>query len=110
MDIALHCPLQGSKVNIWSDFLAKAGLTADSDAEQTVLIWDEEQLVATGSRTGNLLQYIAVDPARQGEGLLAKVLTALRQEAFREGYRHLFLYTKSANGALFSDLLFYCYP
>lgn len=107
MDIALHCPLQGSKVNIWSDFLAKAGLTADSDAAQTVLIWDEEQLVATGSRTGNLLKYIAVDPARQGEGLLAKVLTILRQEAFREGYQHLFLYTKPANGALFSDLLFY---
>ena len=107
MDIEMHSPLRGSKVNIWSDFLAKAGLVADSDAEQTVLVWDEDQLVATGSRTGNLLKYIAVDPARQGEGLLAKVLTALRQEAFREGYQHLFLYTKPANRSLFSDLLFY---
>lgn len=107
MEIELHRPLRGSKVNIWRDFLSKAGLTADFDAEQTVLIWDAEQLVATGSRTGNLLKYIAVDPARQGEGLLAKVLTALRQEAFREGYQHLFLYTKPVNGPLFSDLLFY---
>ncbi len=107
MDIELHCPLQGSKVNIWSDFLAKAGLAANADTEQTVLVWDAEQLVATGSRTGNLLQYIAVDSTRQGEGLLAKVLTTLRQEAFREGYQHLFLYTKPSNGALFSDLLFY---
>lgn len=107
MDIELHSPLRGSKVNIWSDFLAKAGLTADTDAAQTVLIWDAEQLIATGSRTGNLLKYIAVDPTRQGEGLLAKVLTALRQEAFREGYQHLFLYTKPVNGPLFSDLLFY---
>ena len=107
MDIELHCPLQGSKVNIWSDFLAKAGLAADSDAEQTVLVWDAGELIATGSRTGNLLKCIAVDPARQGEGLLAKVLTTLRQEAFREGYQHLFLYTKPANGSLFSDLLFY---
>ena len=107
MDIELHSPLRGSKVNIWRDFLAKAGLTADTDATQTVLIWDAEQLIATGSRTGNLLKYIAVDPTRQGEGLLAKVLTALRQEAFREGYQHLFLYTKPVNGPLFSDLLFY---
>lgn len=107
MDIEVHCPLQGSKVNIWSDFLAKAGLAADTDAEQTVLLWDAEQLVATGSRTGNVLKYIAVDPARQGEGLLAKILTALRQEAFREGHQHLFLYTKPANASLFSDLLFY---
>ena len=101
MDIELHCPLQGSKVNTWSNFLAKAGLAADSDAEQTVLIWDAEELIATGSRTGNLLKCIAVDPARQGEGLLAKVLTTLRQESFREGYQHLFLYTKPANGPLF---------
>ena len=107
MDIELHCPLQGSKVKIWNDFLAKAGLAADTEAAQTVLVWDEEDLIATGSRTGNLLKCIAVDPARQGEGLLAKVLTALRQEAFREGCQHLFLYTKPANGALFSDLLFY---
>ncbi len=107
MDIELYSPLQGSKVNIWSDFLAKAGLAADTDAAQTVLVWDAGELIATGSRTGNLLKCIAVDPARQGEGLLAKVLTALRQEAFREGYRHLFLYTKPANAPLFSDLLFY---
>lgn len=107
MNIELHYPLRGAKVKIWSDFLAKAGLAADADAAQTVLIWDAEQLIATGSRTGNLLKCIAVDPARQGEGLLAKVLTALRQEAFREGYQHLFLYTKPANGSIFSDLLFY---
>lgn len=107
MDIELHCPLQGSKVNIWKDFLTKADLAADANAEQTVLVWDAEQLIATGSRTGNLLKCIAVDPIWQGEGLLAKVLTALRQEAFREGHQHLFLYTKPINAPLFSDLLFY---
>lgn len=107
MDLELHSPLRGSKVNIWQDFLSKAGLAAGEMPGQTVLIWENGQLIATGSRTGNLLKYIAVDPARQGEGLLAKVLTALRQEAFREGYSHLFLYTKPANAPLFSDLLFY---
>ena len=107
MDIELHSPLRGSKVNIWYDFLAKAGLAAQEDAQQTVLVWDDGQLIATGSRTGNLLKYIAVDPARQGEGLLAKVLTALRQEAFREGHGQLFLYTKPINELLFADLMFY---
>jgi len=107
MDIELHSPLRDSKINIWSDFLAKAGLAAEADTEQTVLIWDAEQLIATGSRSGNLLKNIAIDPDRQGEGLLAKVLTALRQEAFQDGYQHLFLYTKPANEPLFSNLLFY---
>ena len=107
MDIELHSPLRGSKVNIWRDFLAKAGLAAQEDARQTVLVWEDGQLIATGSRTGNLLKYIAVDPAHQGEGLLAKVLTALRQEAFREGHSQLFLYTKPVNEPLFADLMFY---
>lgn len=107
MDIELHSPLRGSKLNIWQGFLAKTGLTAEPDAGQTVLIWDDGQLIATGSRTGNLLKYIGVDPARQGEGLLAKVLTVLRQEAFREGHSRLFLYTKPINEPLFGDLMFY---
>lgn len=107
MDIELHSPLRGAKQNIWRAFLTDAGLAADPGAEQTVLVWDGGTLVATGSRQGNLLKYIAVSPSYQGEGLLAKVLTALRQEAFREGHRHLFLYTKPSNAHLFSGLLFY---
>lgn len=107
MDIELLTPLRGAKQNIWREFLAKTGLTADSSVEQTVLLWDADALVATGSRQGNLLKCIAVEPSRQGEGLLAKVLTILRQEAFREGYRHLFLYTKPVNASLFSSLFFY---
>lgn len=107
MDIELTSSLRGSKQNIWRDFLAKAGLEADSNVDETVLVWDADTLVATGSRQGNLLKCIAVDPARQGEGLLAKVLTSLRQSAFQDGHCHLFLYTKPANAHLFSGLLFY---
>ena len=106
MDIELHSPLRGNKVNIWREFLERAGLTADADVRQTVLVWEDDRLIATGSRTDNLLKCIAVDPARQGEGLLAKVLTALRQEAFREGHSQLFLYTKPVNEPLFADLMF----
>lgn len=107
MDIELQNQLRRTKRTVWRSFLADAGLEADEAVEQTVLVWDGEQLIATGSREGNLLKCIAVAPSRQGEGLLAKVLTALRQEAFRAGHRHLFLYTKPENVHLFSSLLFY---
>ena len=99
--------LDGAKKRAWQDFLARAGLEPDENREQTVLVWDDDTLIATGSRQENLLKCIAVDPARQGEGLLASVLTALRQEAFRNGYRHLFLYTKPQNEYLFRSLFFY---
>lgn len=95
------------KKQIWQDFLICAGLQPDENWEQTVLLWENEQLIATGSRQENLLKCIAVDQAHQGEGLLATVITSLRQEAFAQGHRHLFLYTKPANAYLFQSLFFY---
>lgn len=107
MDIELLSGLQGKKQNSWLDFLSKAALTAEEMPEKTVLVWDDDALIATGSRQGNLLKYIAVDEMRQGEGLTATVLTALRQDAFQAGYDHLFLYTKPKNKYMFSSLFFY---
>lgn len=99
--------LSGRKLEQWQRFLAAAALKADTDTDQTVTVWDGDALIACGSRKGNLLKCIAVDPARQGEGLTATVLTELKQEAFREGYRQLFLYTKPRNRMLFAPLFFY---
>lgn len=91
----------------WQQLLARTGLHPETEPELTVLIWDGETLVATGSRDGNLLKYLAVDPARQGEDLTATVLTRLRQDAFRRGIDHLFLYTKPRNRLLLQGLFFY---
>ena len=99
--------LTGRKKALWEAFLARAALKPDEDLDQTVTVWDEGEIIATGSRKGNLLKCIAVDPARQGEGLTATVLTELKQEAFREGHRQLFLYTKPRNRMLFQPLFFY---
>ena len=98
---------KGEKYTTWSTFLTNAGLTPDPSVTQTVLIWEDSQLIATGSRQANILKCIAVDSAHRGEDLTATLLTALREEAFREGHRHLFLYTKPENQYLFSSLFFY---
>lgn len=107
MDIELLPVLLGKKKNIRAQFLAAAGLEADTDVDSTVLIWDGDDLIATGSRKENILKCIAVDPARQGEGLTATVLTQLRQDAFEAGCNHLFLYTKPQNLLQFSSLFFH---
>ena len=79
MDIEVSGRPTGRKEKLWTEFLKKTDLQADENLEQTVLVWDDGELIATGSRQGNVLKCIAVDPFRQGEGLTAKVLTALRQ-------------------------------
>ena len=107
MDIELTNTLRGAKLDAWIQLLGKEGLAPDMQVESTVLIWDQDALVATGSRQGNLLKCIAVDDAHQGEGLTATLLTQLRQDAFGAGYDHLFLYTKPKNRYMFQSLFFY---
>ncbi len=107
MELELLTVLRGKKRAKWEQLLLSAGLTPEEQPAQTVLLWDDDTLAATGSRQGNLLKYLATDPCYQGQGLLAKILTVLRQEAFQEGHRHLFLYTKPQNEQLFTPLLFY---
>lgn len=107
MDVEILTTLRGRKLTAWEHLLEKTGLVPEEMPEQTVLLWEDEKIAATGSRQGNILKYLAVDPDHQGEGLLATLITALRQEAFRQGYRHLFLYTKPANEQMFLPLMFY---
>ncbi len=95
------------KLDMWKAFLKNSNLEPDESVDQTVLLWDNDDLVATGSRDGNLLKCIAVDKSRQGDGLTATIITALRKEAFSEGINHLFLYTKPQNKMMFSNLFFY---
>lgn len=107
MEIISYVPRRQPLPPQWQQLLQKAGLTPEAVPEYTVLVWDGETLVATGSRDGSLLKYLAVDPARQGEDLTATVLTHLRQEAFSHGITHLFLYTKPRNRYLMEGLFFY---
>ena len=107
MDIQCSQKLRGSTREKWLELLRVCGLDEAEGLESTVLVWDEEDLVAAGSRQGNILKCIAVDPARQGEGLTGTLLTQLRQDAFQSGHRHLFLYTKPKNQSLFEPLFFY---
>lgn len=99
--------LSGRRLRLWRELLCGTGLTPDDHLDVSILLWQDEELVATGSRRDNILKCIAVSPSHQGEGLTATVLTHLRQEAFSQGHRHLFLYTKPENRAQFQSLLFY---
>ena len=107
MDTELCYGLQGRKKALWQAFLQKAGLEPDEALQATVLVWQDGEIIATGSRQDNILKCIAVDDAHQGEGLTGTLLTQLRQDAFANGYSHLFLYTKPKNKWMFSSLFFY---
>ncbi len=107
MDIEYAVSLSGKKWEKWEALLSKTGLTPDPGVTTTVLIWEDGELIAAGSRQEHILKCIAVDPYHQGEGLTATLLTHLRQDALSQGHRHLFLYTKPQNKEQFSSLFFH---
>ena len=107
MNVEIAIRLRGTRLIAWETLLKDAGLRVDEPVDRIALVWDGDELIATASRRENLFKYIAVKPDRQGEDLTATVISALRTDAFSEGYKHLFLYTKPENEGIFSSLFFY---
>lgn len=101
-------PFRGNALRDLREFLERMGLRYDEGIEYTVAIRDgRDQIAACASLQGNVIKCVAVDPAVQGEGITATLLTALRREALQRGHRHLFLYTKPENAAQFGGVGFY---
>ncbi|MBR3786141.1 MAG: [Firmicutes bacterium] len=89
-----------------AELFAKCGLSMPEGVELTVGVFDDADgsLAATGSLKGDMLQGMAVDPARQGEDLTARVLTALIGEA--RDAQSLYLFTKPEKALQFTGLGF----
>ena len=101
-------PFRGNALNEVKEFLQRMALRYDEGIEYTVTIRNgEAQIVACASLQENVIKCVAVDPALQGEGITATLMTALRREALERGHRHLFLYTKPENLTQFSGLGFH---
>ena len=94
------------QLNQAETLLTKCGLSMPECVDCTVGVFDDADgsLVATGSLKGDMIQAMAVDPARQGEDLMAKVLTALIGQA--EDAQSLYLFTKPEKAMQFAGLGF----
>ncbi len=90
------------------DFLQKSGLEWDDSSQLTVNLREEDgTLIATGSLKEYILECVCVAPELKGEGLASIIITELTKKAFDRGSRHLFLFSKPENEAMFGDLGFY---
>ncbi len=87
--------------------LEQEGITLDQHLDLTLGIYEDEELLATGSFYRNTLRCLAVDKSRQGEGLMATLVTELSQELFSRGVHDVFIYTKRQAAHSFEALGFY---
>ena len=107
MNYEITSRLSGKAYDGWKKLVEASGLVVREESMRTLLVYDGDEIVATGSREGYVLKYIAVADSHRGEDLTATVLTELRRDAFEDGYTHLFLYTKPQNKYTFESLFFY---
>ncbi|MDO4264854.1 MAG: [citrate (pro-3S)-lyase] ligase [Eubacteriales bacterium] len=83
-------------------------LEYDEGIEYTVCVLNEEyQIIGTGSVEKNVIKCVAIDPAYQGQGYSATILSALIQYEFDKAVTHLFIYTKPKNLDMFADMGFH---
>ncbi|TCL38197.1 [citrate (pro-3S)-lyase] ligase [Anaerospora hongkongensis] len=87
-------------------FLAEYELSFDDSVEYTIAVRRSEEIVGTGSFSGEILRNIAVSEKEQGAGLTSLILSSLMQEQARRGRMHYFIFTKPAKAHLFTNLGF----
>lgn len=93
-------------VRMIAGFLARFGLSFETDVEFTTALVLEDQIVATGSFAGEILRNIAVEESLQGMGLTATIVSRLIQEQIQRGRLHYFLFTRPDKAHLFAALGF----
>jgi len=89
------------------DFLALSGLRFEDDIEETAIVRENSEIIATGSISGNVLKCIAIKPDIRGSNLAGSLITSLIQKQYYRGISNLFIFTKPENSSIFSRLGFY---
>jgi [citrate (pro-3S)-lyase] ligase len=107
MEIRYGSPLTGNEFKKTKEFLGSFSLDYEAGIEFTVNIMDDELILATGSRRGNILNCIAVSSEYRGKDLAAIIVTELINQAASLGITHLFLFTVPKNERIFANLGFW---
>ena len=87
-------------------FYARAGIRLDRGVSALYGAFEGETLLALGGIAGNAIRSLAVEPSRQGEGILPALVTHLYQTIKDGGASNVFVITKPVYAPLFSSLCF----
>lgn len=86
--------------------IAKESIKRDKICDYLAAIFDNDQVIATGSLYKNTLRSLAVDSARQGEALMNTLVSHLIHEANSRGFSKVYLYAKARSAHIFKSLGF----
>lgn len=87
-------------------FLNKFNLNFDETIDYSIVIRDNETIVATASKTKNIIKCFAIEDYLRGEGLTNQLVTNIINKSIDEGYFHSFVFTKPKNENIFKGVGF----
>jgi [citrate (pro-3S)-lyase] ligase len=76
------------------NFLSFNGLHYEEDVDFTQVYRLDNEIVATGSLSHNIIKCVAVSPRFRGGKLMSKLMTRLVTMLYKRGYTHHFIFTK----------------
>ena len=87
-------------------FLERFDLRFDENIDYTIVIRENEEIVATASKSKDIIKCFAVDESMQGFGITNTLVTNILNRIFGEGNFHAFLFTKPKNLNIFENVGF----
>jgi [citrate (pro-3S)-lyase] ligase len=100
-------PFKGRTLKKLKEFLVSMNLDYTDSIDYSVLYTIDDEIVATGSLSSNILVDFAIRNDMQGENLSIKIITALLYKANERGLKTLFIFTKPINIKYFLPSGFY---
>ncbi|WP_346938923.1 [citrate (pro-3S)-lyase] ligase [uncultured Clostridium sp.] len=91
------------EVNRVKEFLKGFALKYE-DVDYTLIIEEDEEIIATCSKKNNIVKCFAISEDYQGQGISNILITDITNKLFEEGIYHNFIFTKPSNNFLFEGL------
>lgn len=87
------------------EFLRKNNLNFDEECDYTIVLRNSnDEILATVSKTKNILKCFAIDESLRGEGVSGTLITEILNKMFDEGYDSSLVFTKVDNLDLFKNM------
>lgn len=95
-----------NNMNKLEKFIKSANLHFDADIDLCLVIYDNDQIVASASKKGNIFKMIAVNPQYQSMNYVNSLISELINYSYQEGIFHYFIFTKTMYEKQFESLGF----
>lgn len=89
---------------IVNEFLKKLDLELENDVEETLICYDDNEIIGTCSYSKNIIKCFGIKKEYQGEGLASSLITKIQNRMFDKGIYEYFVFTLDKNVLIFESL------